>query len=164
MRQQITRYCYCFTIVLSTAHAALATPVTIDDAPASTYLNHLPPANEVDVIGVYTTASGNHPTGNPVVNVQYSLADSMKPITLVLSSYEAESNWQLNIDSGANVQRIIVSGYYTQTVTGAGVFLFRHYGFYLIGYPAIIRKSQLTLRMALEQRRKQHARVSRRSR
>jgi hypothetical protein len=53
----------------------------------------------------------------------------MKPITLVLDSYEA-ANWQLNIDSRANVQQIIVNGSNPQSVAGAGAIPVSYYGNY----------------------------------
>ena len=43
----------------------------------------------------------------------------MKPITLVLSSYEP-NEWRLNIASGAVVEKILLSGFHPQTITGAG--------------------------------------------
>jgi hypothetical protein len=43
----------------------------------------------------------------------------MKPITLVLSSYEANI-WHLNLAPGARIDRIVLNGFYPQTITGAG--------------------------------------------
>jgi len=104
--------------------SAAATEVTINDGPSSysTYRNHLPPAHEVHVIGVYETMSRGfreHPTGTPQVHIEYDAAGPMKPITLVLSSYES-NNWQLDIDPRANVERIVLNGYHSQSTTGAG--------------------------------------------
>jgi hypothetical protein len=101
------------------AHATSVSVDAVSEGPVTQYLNPMPPSLELDVIGVYTTASGSHPTGNPVVSVKYNQATPMKPITLVLSSYEANV-WQLQIDPLAKVDKIVLNGNYPQSVTGAG--------------------------------------------
>ncbi len=101
----------------------LAASVTINDSSSVTsYTCATPATPEVHVIGVYETSSdhsfGNHPTGYADVRVAYDGSGPMQPITLVLSSYEPNV-WRFDIDPDAVVEKIVVSGYYTQSVTGA---------------------------------------------
>ena len=114
--------------------AVMAASVTINDSSGVTsYTCAVPGTPEVHVIGVYETNSshsfGNHPTGYSDVRVAYDGAGPMQPITLVLSSYESNV-WRFDIDPGAAVEKIVVSGYYAQSVTGAG------------GVPVVMRSYQ----------------------
>ena len=77
---------------------------------------------EVHVIGVYETNSNhsfnNHPTGFADVSVKYSQSGPMQPIALAPSSYEP-NQWRSKIDPGAIIDKIVLNGYYAQSVTGA---------------------------------------------
>ena len=70
---------------------------------------------ELIVLSLYE-ADGGHggPPGTVTVDIQRN-AD----IVLVMSSYEPVE-WQLTTSGGANVQEILLNGYHSQTVTGAG--------------------------------------------
>src|SRR5262245_37512655 len=117
MNRRLRRILLGAAMALSMTQRVVAAVVSIDDGTfVPSYLNHLPPDHEIHVISVYQTASG---TGDPQVDIKYNLAEPMKPIVVVLSSYEGNT-WHLNIDPAANIEQIILNGYYAQTVTGAG--------------------------------------------
>lgn len=68
------------------------------------------------LVGKYESANGsaNHPTGSTTVTVTKTA-----PMILALSSYEA-TEWKLDAAPGTKIQKIILNGYYAQTVIGAG--------------------------------------------
>lgn len=72
---------------------------------------------ELHLIAVYEARSdhrGNHhPTGTITVTVE----PQAKPIVLALSAYEPVA-WQIYLEPGAIVEKIILNGYYQQTVVG----------------------------------------------
>lgn len=72
---------------------------------------------ELHLIGVYeaTSAHGNgaRTTGTVEVNVERQ----NKPIILALSAYEP-INWNVTVEPGAVIEKIIVNGYHNQTVWG----------------------------------------------
>lgn len=111
-------------LMTSSAGVALATKISINNAGGVTqYLSPTPITPEVHVIGVYETNSNHsfnyHPPGFADVRIKYQHAGPMTPITLVLSSYEP-NQWRLNVDPGVSIEKIVLNGYYAQTVTGAG--------------------------------------------
>jgi hypothetical protein len=108
-------------LVAERAHAA---KVSINNASDVTqYVLPASIANEVHVIGVYETRSDHgynyHPSGQATVKVKRPASGQMAPITLVLSSYEP-NHWQLVLDPGVAVQKIILNGYHAQTISGMG--------------------------------------------
>jgi hypothetical protein len=72
---------------------------------------------ELHLVGVYESHSyhsGNHhPTGEAQVRV----TRQGKPIILALSSYEPV-NWNIQVEPGVEIEKIIVNGYHDQKVTG----------------------------------------------
>ncbi len=110
----------CFAIaVVAFARPAFAA-VSIITGGTSSYLNDVPPTPEIHVIGVYETIGHSfqqHVTGSATVRIKYNHSAPMKPITLVLSSYEA-TNWNIQRDPGAIVEKVVLNGYYAQSVTG----------------------------------------------
>lgn len=99
--------------------------ITINDPEISSgyapyyYDNSVSTSPELLIIGVYETRSdhsfGYHPQGAANVNI---LNQGSSPLTLVLSSYEP-TLWNLNIETGVNINEIILNGYHDQDVTGA---------------------------------------------
>jgi hypothetical protein len=88
----------------------------------TTYKNYQPPSSEIHVVGIYEAVSGSfgqHPLGSATIQVRYHEVTPMKPITLVLSSYEPV-NWIIERDPGAAIEKIILNGFYSQSVSGAG--------------------------------------------
>lgn len=83
---------------------------------------------ELHVISIYETNTnhfGNHhPTGTVSVQIQRQ----EKPIVLALSAYEPV-NWQLNLEPGVKVEKIILNGYYRQTVSGVSGIPIEEYSF-----------------------------------
>lgn len=74
---------------------------------------------ELHVIGVYEAGTdysgGNHPTGTIDVRVERQ----NKRIILALSAYEPV-RWNIIAEPGAEIEKIIVNGYYEQTISGVG--------------------------------------------
>ncbi len=72
---------------------------------------------ELHLVGVYEShphhGDGRHPTGEIQVTVQRQ----DKPIILALSSYEPV-NWNVQVEPGVEIEKIIVNGYHDQKVTG----------------------------------------------
>lgn len=105
---------------------SIPTSSCLRDEPSSNYLT---PAEQLDpnapeelhVISVYEGALPNdasrgfdeHPEGTIDVTVRAR----PKPIALYLGSYEPE-RWQLHLEPGAVVSRVLTFGYYDQTVAG----------------------------------------------
>lgn len=79
-------------------------------------------ANKVQVegVGVYQGKSANHSFANhPMGYVEVRIRSSAKPIVLVLSSYEPV-NWRLVSEPGAKLATVLISGYHSSNVVGAG--------------------------------------------
>jgi hypothetical protein len=76
-------------------------------------------AQELHVVGVYEglgpSSSG---TSHPTQHVAVDVAASTKPMVIYLSAYEP-IEWQLKVAAGAQVAKVIATGYYAGTVTGA---------------------------------------------
>jgi hypothetical protein len=102
-----------------------ASTITINDPATSSgyavtsYTNPSPTLPELLVIGVYETRSDHSfsysPQGSATVNI---MNQGAAPLTLVLSSYEP-TLWNLNIESGVNINEIILNGYHDQDISGA---------------------------------------------
>lgn len=80
------------------------------------------PGTYYEVTGPSTTIPELHflsayePTSSGIIYVQ---VDSTTPMTLVMSSYEPVQ-WVLNTVPGAQIQQILLNGYHSQTIVGAG--------------------------------------------
>ncbi|MFN3200194.1 MAG: thrombospondin type 3 repeat-containing protein [Bradymonadia bacterium] len=74
---------------------------------------------EVHLFGVYESALNRGFRQHPRGDVDVNITRTGVPMILVMSSYEP-TNWRLNLAPGAQVQQIILNGYYTQTVEGHG--------------------------------------------
>lgn len=72
---------------------------------------------ELHLVGVYEShphhRGQNHPTGEAQVRV----TRQGKPIILALSSYEPV-NWNVQVEPGVEIEKIIINGYHDQKVTG----------------------------------------------
>ncbi|MEA5522672.1 hypothetical protein [Limnoraphis robusta] len=72
---------------------------------------------ELHLVGVYEShphhSGNNHPTGE----IQVKVKRQDKPIILALSSYEPV-NWNVQVEPGVEIEKIIVNGYHDQKVTG----------------------------------------------
>lgn len=75
---------------------------------------------QVEVIGVYESARGQHGGGehHPGV-IDVEVRKSQKPLTLVLSSYEPIT-WKLDRQPGSRIHQVLLSSYHPSTVEGAG--------------------------------------------
>jgi hypothetical protein len=73
---------------------------------------------QIEAIGVYQGTSSNR-GGNRAGDVEVRVRKSAKPIVLVLSSYEP-IRWRIVVESGAQLNGVLVSGYYQSQVLGAG--------------------------------------------
>lgn len=84
-------------------------------------LNQVSQLQKVYAVGVYEASNANHSFcesgwGDVTVTVSPDLAGSF--VTLVLSSYEPV-RWNIKNPAGVDINRIILSGYNAQDVTGA---------------------------------------------
>ncbi len=115
------------SLALTAAFASsltIASTVTINDPATSSgytvsqYLNPTPSSTELHILGVYETRSdpsfGYHPQGTATVHVKNQGAT---PFVLVLSSYEP-TQWNIDLEAGANLTQIFTNGYYAQPVSG----------------------------------------------
>jgi hypothetical protein len=72
---------------------------------------------ELHLVGVYEARSdhqgGYHPTGNIDINIKRQDL----PVILVLSAYEPVQ-WNVTLEAGANLEKIIVNGYHDQKISG----------------------------------------------
>ena len=116
--------------VPSTPRPVAATPPSDIDASASPAppSPETAPAGQIDVptdarvlaIGIYEAADGVHSFNGPrkAGTVQVFVMKSARPIVLVLSSYEPV-NWNLQLQDGAKVSHVLLSGYHASQVFGA---------------------------------------------
>lgn len=76
---------------------------------------------QIEAVGVYQggVREGRISDGRKMGYVEVRLRRSVKPIVLVLSSYEPV-RWMLIPESGARLAAVLVSGYYPSQVMGAG--------------------------------------------
>lgn len=89
---------------------------------------------ELDVVGVYTAQPpskmmAKHKTGSVDFepgNLEVVVKPKDKPITLVLVSY-FPVNWTVKPMPGANVQKVIASGFFEQKVSGVNCKIDTHY-------------------------------------
>lgn len=89
---------------------------------------------ELDVVGVYTAQPpskmiAKHKTGSTDFepgNLEVVVKPKDKPITLVLVSY-FPVNWTVKPMPGANVQKVIASGFFEQKVSGVNCKVDTHY-------------------------------------
>lgn len=106
---------------LLSVSAAQASSVTINDpyGTVSSYVNPVPTSPALIILSVYETRSdhsfGYHPQGTANVHV---VNQGTASLTLVLSSYEP-TLWNLNVDAGVNLSKIILNGYSAQSISGA---------------------------------------------
>lgn len=114
--------------------AASAPRIDAPAAPASprsyetTHFADQTPPGQIDVpsdarvvaIGVYEAADGVHSFAGPrqAGTVNVFVATGTRPIVLVLSSYEPV-NWHLQLQDGAQVSHVLLSGYHASQVSGA---------------------------------------------
>jgi hypothetical protein len=72
---------------------------------------------EIHLIGVYEASSehGNGQRGKGAIEIKVERQN--KPIILALSAYEP-INWNVTVEPGAVIEKIIVNGYHNQTVSG----------------------------------------------
>ncbi|WP_065868116.1 MULTISPECIES: hypothetical protein [Stenotrophomonas] len=75
----------------------------------------------IEAVGVYEAANGVHGVGiqRQAGSIQVRVRRSNAPTILVLSAYEPV-NWMLTVESGANLQAVLVGGYHQGQVFGAG--------------------------------------------
>jgi len=91
----------------------------------SAYVGSSSPDKELHLIGVYE-ANSDHGNGNlsksalakPTKRIEIKVERRNKPIILALSAYEPV-NWNVTVEPGAIIEKIIVNGYHNQTVSGA---------------------------------------------
>lgn len=75
---------------------------------------------QVEGVGIYQGKSaGQSGAGHPRGYVEVHVRRSIKPIVLVLSSYEPV-NWHITPSPDAKIAAVLVSGYYSSKVDGAG--------------------------------------------
>ena len=76
---------------------------------------------QIQAIGVYQGGGNGAKSadGRTMGFVTVRVSRSIKPIVLVLSSYEPV-RWMLTLDPGASLAAVLVSGYYQSQVVGAG--------------------------------------------
>ena len=89
-----------------------------DQAPAGQI--DIPPDAKVLAVGIYEAADGVHSFRGPrkAGTVQVFVMKSAHPIVLVLSSYEPVT-WSLQLQNGAKVSHVLLSGYHASQVYGA---------------------------------------------
>jgi hypothetical protein len=91
--------------------------------PTKPALGDLAADASIQAVGVYEAENSTRGAGPSAkrspgpINVFVRPAD--RPIVLVLTSYEAVS-WNLNVMPGARLKAILLGGYHTSTVSGAG--------------------------------------------
>lgn len=83
---------------------------------------------ELHVISIYETNTDHFGDHHPMGTVSVQIHPQEKPIILALSAYEPV-NWKLNLKPGAKVEKIILNGYYTQTVSGVSGIPIEEYSF-----------------------------------
>ncbi|MEG4318199.1 MULTISPECIES: hypothetical protein [unclassified Microcoleus] len=90
----------------------------------SAYVGSSTGDKELHLIGVYE-ANSEHGNGNraksalakPSKRIEIKVERRNKPIILALSAYEP-INWNITLEPGAVIDKIIVNGYHNQTVSG----------------------------------------------
>ena len=83
----------------------------------SSYVGSSNGNKELHLIGVYE-ATSEHGNGNRATGaIEVKVERRNKPIILALSAYEPV-NWNVTLEPGAVIEKIIVNGYYNQTVSG----------------------------------------------
>ncbi|MCW6051484.1 hypothetical protein K4039_15660 [Lyngbya sp. CCAP 1446/10] len=90
----------------------------------SAYVGSSSSDKELHLIGVYE-ANSEHGNGNlsksalakPTKRIEINVEPRNKPIILALSAYEPV-NWNINVEPGTVIEKIIVNGYHNQTVSG----------------------------------------------
>jgi hypothetical protein len=99
---------------------ASAPPAARASEPSSAGLIDVPPDARVLAIGIYEAADGEHSFNGPrkAGTVQVFVMKSARPVVLVLSSYEPV-NWNLQLQDGAKVSHVLLSGYHASQVFGA---------------------------------------------
>ncbi len=114
---------------ISCSTALQAAVITVDHAipepdgtvyPVNSYYAPESGARELHIIGIYECQPGrNGIIGEATVHIRHDGLTPMKPIDLVLSSYEPV-RWIMDIESDANVRQIVLNGYYEHEIVGAG--------------------------------------------
>ncbi|MGE8280352.1 MAG: hypothetical protein ACN6O2_07930 [Stenotrophomonas sp.] len=105
------------SMTASTALPASSTRVPSAAAPLAALARNA----RIEAVGVYEAANGVHGVGiqHQAGSIQIRVRRSSTPTILVLSAYEPV-NWMLTVEAGANLQAVLVGGYHTGQVFGAG--------------------------------------------
>lgn len=117
---------------LSCSTALRAAVITVDHTipepdgtvyPVNSYYAPESGARELHIIGIYECEPQPDRNGGIIgeatVHIRHDGLTPMKPIDLVLSSYEPV-RWIMDIESDANVRQIVLNGYYEHEIVGAG--------------------------------------------
>jgi hypothetical protein len=91
----------------------------------SAYVGSSSGNKELHLIGVYE-ATADHGNANRGKSIEIKVERRNKPIILALSAYEP-TNWNLTVEPGAVIEKIIINGYNNQTVSGvSGIPIEKH--------------------------------------
>ncbi len=82
----------------------------------SAYVGSSSGNKELHLIGVYE-ATSEHGNANRAKSIEIQVERRNKPIILALSAYEP-INWNITVEPGTVIEKIIVNGYHNQTVSG----------------------------------------------
>lgn len=105
------------TVPLTTFNKSFGCGPGTDSDDFSTYVHPSNSAKELHLIGIYeaTNKDSNKPHAHGKIKV--NIQRSYKPIILALSAYEPIT-WEVNLGPGVKVEKIVVNGYYDQTISG----------------------------------------------
>ncbi len=96
-----------YTIVCTGSGGSVTKSVTVNLQPAE--------VAELHVVGVYQASSDHQFCYSTVGKASVRVLNTGKPIILALSSYEPVS-WDISLDPGTDLQKIILGGYHAQYV------------------------------------------------
>ncbi|MEL7037352.1 MAG: hypothetical protein AAFO04_17285 [Cyanobacteria bacterium J06592_8] len=83
----------------------------------SAFVNLTDGDRELHLVGVYESHRYHRRNDHPVGEAQVKVSRRGKPIILALSSYEPV-NWNIQVEPGVEIEKIILNGYHDQKVTG----------------------------------------------
>lgn len=109
-----------FSAIVSVDH--LVPGIDPNDSIVTSYYAPESESLELHIIGVYEAQlqhAQDHMPGDATIHVRHDGFLPMKPIVLLLSSYEPV-RWIMDIESDANIQQILLNGYHDQVVLNAG--------------------------------------------
>lgn len=92
-------------------------PVDLPEISEDHKFTSLAPDTEIISLGFYRIRSGCGHDSKTDCTVEIKVSDMGKPVLLVLSAYEP-SNWDIAIDTGVQLEGVILSGLYPQTIQG----------------------------------------------